>query len=392
MKHLSLLIFLLILPLVAAQTVNFMSNTLAPGEILQAEILTSEKLLPADIKLLNPYGYPTIFGINFIVLDSNYYFIYAAIPENSPLGTYILRIKDADFNFQITSLKDYSTFSPTFIKNENKDEYIQIKLTNHALQEKEYSITSSYDAVIPSASSLAIPPKSSKYFYVHIDQSKIKKSLIAILSINDYSIPVYIVKDVFPTQIISKALISEEPFLFYTQKGTQINYIKNTLAENQVLEDELTIKNNLNITLDNINLILTGNLDEIITLNKNSLDSLSPGEASTIEIVVNKQKSPSKNIYEGSLQASSSDYSTSLQIHFDIEKALEEPEAPKESLAVEEKTEKLPEEKPQKKSYTKYFAYLILILLAAVLYYYYFGKKEHKKEIKFTEYIKKLKP
>lgn len=386
MKKLLILIVLLIIPIVTAQTVNFISGSVAPGEIFQAEI-SQEKISPTDIRILNPYGYPTAFGINFAVLDENYYFIYTTIPENSLAGEYNFKVKGEDFKFQVLNPKDsFATFSPIFIVYNGNQEYYKIKVFNYGLQETEYTITSEYEGVTPSVSSLIVPGKSTKSFNIYID-SRIKKSLITNLLINNYKIPIYIVKDVFPTQIFTKeTTVSKDQLLFYIE-GTQINYIKNTLIEQKPLEGELVIKNNLDSTLGNLTITLTGNLDQIVKLNKYEIKELKPGESITLELDVNKERELTEKVYDGSLVIGS----VELPINFEVEESDTESKKP-EPLTVEEETEEIPEEQePEKKSYKRYFGFIIIILLAAILYYYYFGKKEHKKEIKFVEYIKKFK-
>jgi len=395
MKKLSslIIVILFISPFVAAQTVNFITDSVAPGEIFQAEIITTSKLLPADVRLLNPYGYPTTFGLNFIVLDENYYFIYTTIQENSLAGEYTLRIKGEEFKFNVIDPKnEYTSFSPVYIIHEEGEKYLKIKIENYGFEEKEYRLSSSYDAITPSVESLIVPARSSKSFFIHINPEKIKKSMITSLSIDNYQIPIYLVKDVFPTQVFSQeTTISKDALVFYIikdSKETQINYINNILTENKTLEGELIIKNNLETPLTNLSIFLIGNLEKIVKIDKSKIETLEPGEKLVLGLVVNEDKKLEENVYEGALVIGNIEF----PMHFDVEESITE-EKVKEPLVVEEKTEEIPkvEAEPEGKSYKRFLGYLVLILLAGVLYYYYFGKKQHKKEIKFTEYLKKLK-
>ena len=302
MKYLVLI--LLLIPLVYAQDLSLSKEIYYPQETFQAEVFM-ENLNNQDISVLNSLNFPSSIGVNLNKISNAHYFISFNIPETTP-GIYTLKIKETQKQFEIKPKKTrVFSISPAFIKYTSQDKTIQkIIITNHNTQPETVEITS--DSVIPSINSITLPLKSSKSFFVKLDTTQTKNSL-AILSIADYNIPIWFIAD---NEIIS-FLDKEIEITQETQEGLQfyiksegdiidLNYLTKEIEESIPITGSLYIKNNLNESLNNLKISLTGNLQDIVKLETTEFD-LATGEEKRLDIIINEDRILLEDSYSGDL-------------------------------------------------------------------------------------------
>lgn len=388
-----ILLILLLTSLVYAQDSSIITkkDTYSQNEMFQAEIFI-EDIKQHEISILNPYGFPSSIGVNLMKLTDNQYFIYFKIPEVTQ-GVYTLKIRDKEKQFQITSEKQKLIISPGAIKfTPELSQFSKIIVLNEDVEQKIINIFSSNPVLTASLNEIIIPAKSSKTFNIKL--RKPESNILAVLSLNEFNIPVWYIKDEetipFFEKEVEKIQKIERGLGFYTKSDTQLNYITKEIQESTPVIDSIFLQNHLNETLNNLKLSLTGNLGNIVKLEFTELDSLEPEQKKKLGITVNENRLLYENEYSGNLIITTDKHSFKLSINFIKVERAQEPE----SLVIEEITESIvtnktvieePEEKPSK---AKYIYLLFLIIILAVIGYLIYKKPKAKKTT-FKQLIKK---
>ncbi|MAG47866.1 hypothetical protein CL617_04630 [archaeon] len=133
-------------------------------------------------------------------------------------------------------------------------------------------------------------PKTSKDFNIEIDYGN-----------NSYSISV-ITGNLTQGSNGIKPLIQppENSILILTKDLSEKTSLIATLLKEDEITDDLRIKNNWDFILNNIKIELTGNLAEIIELEKYNYNTIQPNEILKQKIIINKNKN-SLGLFEGEL-------------------------------------------------------------------------------------------
>ena len=171
-------LFILIVPIVVAQEINFFKTEYSPGETAQGEIITNlntvEDIASAQIEILDSFGNDQPVLVNIIKINDNYYLFYFDTLKTQ-LGTYNLEIGDilylennilktASFERQFSlTQKNYNLISlqPGAVYFSPDDAFQAIRVSNL----ENYAISlelESNELIIPSINLLQIPGLSSK--------------------------------------------------------------------------------------------------------------------------------------------------------------------------------------------------------------------------------------
>ena len=303
MKKVNILLVLLVLvlPLVSAININIKSNYLQ-GETLLGTI---EGNFLTPLTQENFYFYsdrsqiPLIFDV--VKIQDKYYF-YALLPVEE--RNYTLLIKDANYfengrenkgdlekNFSVLgNVTDFSV-SPGFlvIKNEST---LTVKSLN--------SVLSVSAKLLNSSQTLNVPAGQEKKLL--FSASGIKNFTLAEIEISalntKYLIPVAIISQSNPT---SENITETEKFRFSRDRLNYSVYEKNETIFKIYLE------NLNNIVIKNIKINFSGELEDVITLNPDSIDELKENDHKEIEIRIN---APIAKRYYGKISASAGNFST----------------------------------------------------------------------------------
>ena len=129
---------------------------------------------------------------------------------------------------------------------------------------------------------------------------------------------------------------TQEGLQFYIKSEGDIidlNYLTKEIEESIPITGSLYIKNNLNESLNNLKISLTGNLQDIVKLETTEFD-LATDEEKRLDIIINEDRILLEDSYSGDLIISN-DKSFTFPMTFNVVEAAEEPE----SLTLEEVTD-----------------------------------------------------
>jgi hypothetical protein len=392
-----ILLILLLIPLVYAQDQIILSKDVyQQKEMFQAEVLMND-IKPYDISILNSLGYKSNVGVSLLKLTKNHHFIFFEVPQLDQ-GNYTLKIKEELKQFQVNEERTKLSISTGAVKYTPEDSlFFKITLTNNDIKSQTIDITSSSLSLIPSLNSVILPGKSSKSFNIKLEKQSF--NFLTVLSIDNFNLPVWYIVGAetipfFEIDVEPKEQKEERGLEFYTKSGTKLNYITKEIQESIPIIDSIIFKNALNITLNNLKISLTGNLEDIINLGSTEVEVLVPNEEKKLDITVNENRILLEEFYSGDLLISSENYTFKLPIDFKVVEKAEEPEV----LTVEETTEELPEEPEVNKTITPEvveeklagkWIYLIVLITILIIFAYISLRKPKAKKTSFKDFIKK---
>ncbi len=392
-----ILFLLLITPFAFAQDLILAKHEYLPKQTFQAEVFAKD-IKQYDISILNSLGYRTNIGANLIELTRDHYFIYFNIPELEP-GNYTLKVKELKKPFKIKpKIQEIISISPPAIKfTPEKSSLSKIAVSNNNIKSETIKISSSSFIITSSVNSLIIPPKSSKSFYITL--KKPSTNQLAVISIQDYNIPVWFITDdeiiPFLEEEIAEMPEVKQGLEFFTESKTRLNFITKEIQESIPIVDSIYFKNTLNETLNNLKISLTGNLQDIVKLEFLEINNLVPNEEKKLGITVNEERTLLEDSYSGSLLLTTDKSTFKLPINFIV---VEKPtqESVTESLTLEEITEPLeePEEKITIEDKTRLegkWIYLLVLIIILIAFAYLSLRKPKQKKQTFRQYVKKIK-
>jgi len=394
-KSLMFLLIFLLLPFVLAIETNIKENY-RPGETLIAEISGNfiEPLKPENIQFYSGRLYvPLIYDLAKI---QNTYYIYSLLPEKERNYTLIIKNaryfeagqeiqKDLRFNFSVSGNLSLFSANPGFIIT-NKDFNIKVESKVKSINIKTEFLNSTKE--------IAVGVGQTKKISFPI--SEIKNFIVTTLTLSAedtaYKIPVV----VFPTEI------SEElkPLGDLRFSKSIENF---TILENSDFQFDISILNTGQEDINNIS-ISTRDLEDIIVIKPENIEKLVAGTSQKINLTIN---SPEEGIREGSLLASSENYTAevfltiiTLKDEEEFGKVIEESEITQEETCSElgglfcEEDEKcegiskltidglccLGKCKKEKSGAGKTIALLVIIVILALIGFFVFKKLKSKRK------------
>jgi len=387
---------------------SLMKGEYAPGETVQA-----------DISLDNPVEDPKLTSISLTEgktkvsitpflkkVSVNHYFLFFTLPLTAKNGTYALHLSNIPFivngtlkevssAYNITVKKEgpfISLFPGVFIISDEKD--IQLAVTNKGqstfltVQTPPF-ISHSYQQ--PQTLNEGAT-RTLKFTLLPLPE-EVRQANITLLYEKEYIIPLFFASQQQPPQ--GNEGEEKNPIVFITESAA----INRTLKQQVTLEGDLTIKNTLNTTAENISVFLTGDLVEIGEVTP-SLLTLHPLGEVVIHLVFNRRKSLEKEYYTGGVAAMYHDYALFFPITL---RRLSEPSSGGiETMLNETRAEPSKHQQAQETFFNYTFAQKVkgaqkhptlisfIIILFVVMLIMMWMKKTTTKKRTFSEYIKEV--
>lgn len=412
MKQISLwwcaIILLLVLPSLHADeliTSHLFRETYAPAETVQWELFLQDTVKEPEAKDFSlKQGQITVSIAPFLKkIDQNHYFLFFTLPLTIKEGTYDLTVNNIAVIHEGT-LELVSHSIPLTIKKELPllSLFPAIFLPGEKLELTIINKGQSTNVTIAAPPALKHVYKgphqvnqgtSRKFVFTANPSAKSEQQplLITVTYEKIYAIPVYLAPPTQPPQRIQQP---QQPFTFVTTM-TRLN---RTMIEDKTLEGTLRIKNNLNETLDAVQVSLSGDLRDIVQLQPESM-VLAPFQEQDILITVNKQKSLAKDFYAGTLVATYQQFELSFPMTFAVMR--EAPAEPPTSFMNETPKEAQPPtdldtffnysvQPPErvKKRPTTLISFLVVLVLA--VFFYLLLRKPITKRQTFEQYVRKM--
>ncbi len=385
-------IFLIFPIIVSAQEINFLQHSYKPGETLQAEIfvpnLVSE-ITPKDITIKDYSNKKIKLGFFLKRISNNYYFIYFDLPLKIKDGNYTLEIKNIVYKknnllkettlskeFKINSSIQRNLFAiePAILKFEPKTSYLKLIIKNKEAITLTLSIDSTTKLIQTSKTQLIIPANSQESINIYADIKKFKKGAKEYLNIAHYKIPIWILEGIPITtnKILSFSIIEDNKEIILDELNAELN-------QNQVAYENIFIKNLLNKQIHNLQISLTGNLNEIVDLNLTLIPKIKPNETITEYILINKEKSPKSDLYSGNLLIKNKEYNIEFPITLRLTKEIkkEEIKEPEKVRLTKQTPKELPKEKIEEKNSFYFIISIIGIIIFLIIIYFIIPKKHH---------------
>ena len=245
--------------------------------------------------------------------------------------------------------------------------------------------------IIDAPNSTNLPPEA--YLVNELNYNiNVKESFDIIISYGNYS---YTIPIIGPDQILEESL----PLLPPQKNAIQFvnEDVELILSIKESLTDELRFINNWNYKLMNITLGVTGNLKNILEIEKINFESIESNETLSTLIYLNQEKGPLYPKYEGDLIIKSSK-NTFDSIHFIINFEIEPPatneEEQIEGVNEEDEKEQIEEEttttEPSEKKKNLWWLWVIIILVIGTLIFLFLRRKKNVTQT-FKEYAEKIK-
>ncbi|HLC86117.1 MAG TPA: hypothetical protein VJG30_02445 [Candidatus Nanoarchaeia archaeon] len=336
-----LTLFVLIIPLSTAQDaeIKIFKEEYKNFETLQGELIINNIQLSKDITLSNlKFTDNNLYNIavskNLIKVNSSYYLFYFNIPSLSN-GSYNIIFLD------IFYIKDGIAMKENFekkihVNSENaamsiKPGYYFTKLKYY--EEAKFSLTVksnlglsqnieviSDDIIVPSTKKFILSPGQAKTIEVnskiYSKQGEYFNTALQIKYENgNYSLPILILRDRAETilnttnqtnitgnasQIINNKTTSLENAITVTDNyGSKLD-IKIKIRKELAYSANITINNNLNVSLKNLTVTFTNGISSVMSSNPDNILELKPKEKTQVTIDINKNKNLDKN-YTGEL-------------------------------------------------------------------------------------------
>lgn len=394
--------FLLIINSVNALGISIYDNNYHIGETFQAEIESKDVVRDLDVNdfVLYEYKNGTKSKIKFTPfydkIDSRY-IVYFDL-ENE--GNFSFGVRDVPIKFNNTEIKKTVTNDFSVVNNDKAvsirpayfmlDDSLELTVINSKEDVTVNFITPDYVKHVYSEELVAGGRK--RVFRFDVDTDKVKESFNITMNYDNlsYDIPVFIKKKY------------EKVMRFLTD----INILNKTMDKNEKLSGSLKIQNIIDDPLDDLNFILTGNLNKIVRMNVTKISRLNPDEIVEQHIWVNERGNASGE-YIGDLIVNSDKGTINMKMQFIIKKEVEE-EKKEENITERlkneqevEKEEKKPtdelfplqqeinfasETQEKNKISRNFIMFLVFIMVIGIITYLLTQRGKEKKT--FREYIK----
>ncbi|MBS3107793.1 hypothetical protein J4468_02650 [Candidatus Woesearchaeota archaeon] len=423
MKFLKFIYFLLSLLLISTSLVaaNELNITLVnekyySGENIQIELRFLEQPVtpfsPSNVKLKNNGNY---IPIGFLYKDLGpLTFVYSQLPLDLE-GNFTLIIEKLKFN------QNNQLVEKTFLKEFTVEKKPSLKITPYFLQtSKAFTVNVKNNAVEKISAILYLPDflstirntlelnsaEDRNFFINYINDPKLSNLTIK-YNEHEYIVPLYYFTSSIENHTINETVnitteINEtntsvenktEGIIFLYHKEIQVS-----LGNNQSAKGTIVIKNTDKKSYFNIEIFLTGNLNEIMVLDKKSIIEFPKGAEENITLLANDNQNAKEGIYRGYLVI---EYLDSQKL-FPIEIIIESEQKEIPILLPEEN--KSYQEELNKSKYSGLFdsknknvlnagiilSVIIVILVVALLYFLGSMKKTTIKVSKLEDKFKRL--
>ncbi len=455
------LLFVFLFPFVYGEdTIKIERDTYSEYESVQFWVYSEILLTPENVKLICNETKIDI-GLLIFHLKNNTYFLSFELPELeesdcSIVISYKKRInatlKTFSFykNFTIKNEEPYLCIKPSIVFVTEDTKTFAIKLSNKGLNKTEVKPKSNEDAIRPFRESLIIEPLSSLNVYFSVDVKNITvKETSVILNYGNkfYEIPVIIKKEEKeaptcndgiknqgergvdcggPCEAIDDCcnngvkdegeegvdcggvcgpceIVEKEFKLKFLMKNKSLS---KRAPVNKIFIGEIKFKNDGEYPINQISIKLDGNLNEIVKIDKKTINVLQPYETTSLNIVVNEDKNaiPGK-LYYGNLIVSSKEGRIEFPMSFLFTNVAEEVKnktelvelnisKEKEVVIVNYTETKTPKEElreEKKKKILRTIVVVIILLVVFLVILFIRAKAKKPKLLKIEEYVEKIK-
>ena len=331
-------IILLLCSMVSADSVTFSKTDYNIGETFQAEIDFSfdlvESLTHNNFNFFDSNGTEYSVPLFFFKLLENKYYLYFYINQGFEIGEYFFVIDNIIYieNENLIQTELNESFNLSFSNQTLKihpailisdvfqtGEVFTIDFYNSGIEDLEVLVESSdQEGISISESSFLIFPGDSISYDVYVDNLILDKSEYQFISVSynngSYEIPVW-----FGELESEENQTNVEGDLFFDSPVSEFNM---TLFYDEDKQGYIEITNSHDFDIYNINLNLTGNLWDIISLEYVMIDSILAGETKRLDIDVNSgdlEYISTPGVYSGNLVLDSDTYHDEFPFFVEIE-------------------------------------------------------------------------
>ncbi|MDD5331799.1 MAG: hypothetical protein PHE43_03180 [Candidatus Nanoarchaeia archaeon] len=376
---------------------------------IQFQEISTKAILPGDFKL---YCDENVQIAPFLVKNNEVdYFVYFDLPDRT--GNCELRLKlpyEVDGKSTVVENKVdiiindcYSiNYKPAVIKI-GTDKYNKIYVKNNDVNVSELTITAdSY--LILSKNALSIPSNEVRTFYVYESTSKPSKNIYEVL-LGDYKLFIL-------TSIIEETAnetVSENISEGYFGFSDELKELNKIIYFDQSSSGPLEIVNNFDSKVNEVKAEVTGNLKDVLKLEKDSFAFINPGDKINLYVYINNEKNAAVGVYSGTIELTSKEgYGDSYSIEVEVlDYPEEETVVQKETFLHENSTADNTEvddmvsqiikinqtetEEVTSNSKLRVWSMLWLVLVLAFIIYLIYKFLNRKKETNFKDYVGSLK-
>ncbi len=422
-----LFLFTILCNLVFAQTDDLIQLTpltsqLSQGEVYQTEIILKNPinpLKPQDIKLYSSTNILQPLAPFLKEISPNHYFLYFEISQTIQDGDYTLKIEDQSFLInnvlqQVTQEEPISILNsqPTIAITPgffylNLDKQAQIQITAKSQTDEPIAFQLPEYITHPYITEQTLTSNIPRTFTFSYDTTNAITSEIKFISNSkEYTIPILVEEQITQEESNKSNQTTQnqeglkDPIGFRIEGSKLIKQINKEDSE----EGNLYMYNKLETTLNNLNIKLTGNLNQIISLQQKSINSIQPLSNFSIYLSINKDKTPTLDYYSGDLIIYNEEYSSPLNIEIIIEETIKTESFPEQEVTVTE-TEQTTEtaspvqdvipwdlageyQEEAQENAAPIVAIILPLLVIAILVFILSGKKKKTKTKKFSDVIK----
>ncbi len=413
------IVFLVLQQVIAEQqpiTIEVMKESYSPGETVQIKIITEplEKPLKADQLALYVDGVKKPIAPFFTRYSDTIYLLYFDLPLLVPgivqfkvekilyKGTGVLEEITAEQEIPITSEPDsILSIIPAFVVLEKNQREFQIQVENkHGGM--TFNITASPSIAHLYTTLQTISLNGKRIFKFNVDLNKLEQD--AAVQINHEG-TLYRISVLKRQQIIepqqNETLPEAKNLVFLAAKPE----VRKSITTDVSLSGILSLKNEGNITLENIQVRAVGAIEQIATIDTTLIPMLGGGQSRDILLKINEQQTAPPGIYEGVLQAEAGAIKTVFPIFIEIKELGRDqpenktnidlnlkrpgPEPPDDDNTFDVNFSK-PKPQQTTKEYPLGLILITMIILIGAAGFYFLKKKKVVKEETFDDYIKKI--
>ncbi len=332
-------IFLVACSVVSADplSIEIERSEYSSGETFQAEIEYSEELLEdityRNFELINPTGEIVDISPFVFELDDGHYYIYFNLDRDLIVGNYSLFVDDLSYlknnlivqtnqtsEFSIVPSNQTLSISPGVIilDSFSTSEVFNFFVVNSGSEDLDIFLESSDSNSIDfTSNSLYINSGNSGIFDVYVDNLIFDRTDNQFLEIF-YGDKFYSVL-VWAGELQTSNVSSESNLVSFV---SAVNNFNISISSNESKEGFLEVGNFYDYSVAEINLGLTGNLEEVLNLEIVSLDSISAGETSKIYININENLNSLPGHYYGNITLNSGSDFDYFPVYIEIEGAI----------------------------------------------------------------------
>jgi hypothetical protein len=408
MKNGLILFILILLSLSTVSALDIFNEEYIAGETLQAES-NSSGLSTSQISLLNSDSQIVSISPLLTQIREDEHLIYFNLPTDLEVGQYKLRAGSDSVNFSIISGTQIIQFKPGVIILDDTGSNFKLEISN-LFDDNTVEISSSSSSIIPRKSTLSFIGAENKNLFIDYTYTQIEKDETISLSYGSRSFLVPIIypdldnseeinitlgniteenitKEVNTTIFIEEEIIIDEtePLVFVVSSET----VEVNIFEGESISDTLKIQNNLNETITELSIKLSGDLRNILSINEENIEIKSK-ELYSLNVNINQNNRAKVGEYMGEITLSNTEYSISLPMIITVSKEeiiSEDSDANPGFIEVGSDND----ENIEGENNATLFIGIILIFILGAIFIVVVLKLKQKDEKKFNQYINETK-